>query len=1183
MSEENIVGSAGILLTPQLDKSGMAAFRSQLRAATSAAARGATRSLRQEFGSLPKLGNIDEEMAKQRIRAQRELRRTTKIYQAEANSWSSLQKQKTRSLAEAASKQKADMAALSRSFDTSLLQMKTALRNGNISQHEYAVGTRKIFTEATAAGLSVDDLARKQAGLARLTGGSFLGNLYKAGSALSQVATRVGMLGYQMQLLGKIMTQFVSLPIAGSLTVASVVGLKQAASIESAMRGMVALNPNKNVVPFFHSMMELAEKSPVFEVGPLLDSIRGLSAAGLDIETLDKVVRAMGNIGMTVGVEPEQMSRAFYAIKQIATKGRVYAEELRQQLGDAIPGIDALLAEGAGITNKQLQKMLEDKKLTASKFFESLINIGNSKRFLEGAATGVNTLQSAWSSFIETTKNNLARQFLTKDLAVKPEIAKGLNDLSDALGKLIKAAGEAGLFDMLIKMFTSFVKAITALVEKYKSLSEAQKKVIPKLALFAAAIGPIMLAVAPLFSMLGMFANTIATVGIVLGGVASPAGAAAASILAVTVGLGALFVVLYTKVEPFRQKMNQGFIELARVFDSYVMPAINDVWTQLVLLGREFKSMGVDWVAVAVVIIGSIKGTMIMLTGLIRMFEASIWMVKLFGTITAVSIGGMLAPIRMLTEVTLGLLNLLEKIPGVGGTGFSGAKEKLQGFQDGIDGFADRLSKVGTENGKVEGSAFSLTGTLGGLSSMFGQNTTSALTLGDAVDNLREKLLGAKNAAGETTSAGDTFKKSQLDLKEAIKANKLTLSDQTRAGLANRDALKAATQASVEKTLADIRAGVPMQEAINKHNQRIKSLRGEFTKTKEVKAAADKLIESYDKIPRDVKTLLEMMGYKDIQGKLLEMSVRQRALKEGKSFDVLWQKEKKLANMNKKGWAGGGWTGPGGRYQPAGIVHRDEHVIKQDSRRRIEKTNPGLLDYINRRGMLPPQYAGGGLVQQWKFPIDVSKTMIKDSWGLPSIAGIVGSGGSGGPGRFQQMFAWIHKMMGGQVHLSSGYRPGDPLLHGQGRAVDLTFPDGSERTGGGLALKAFNLIKSNFFKSITELIWDFAGNQAVWNGQNHFFTGPGAGPGTHNDHIHWAHDNGGPLYDGMLTRNSSGQTETVLNSAQGKAFEERIKGAGYAPEVRVFIGDQELRGIVRVEVQEENRKTTSSLKRGRGR
>lgn len=57
----------------------------------------------------------------------------------------------------------------------------------------------------------------------------------------------------------------------------------------------------------------------------------------------------------------------------------------------------------------------------------------------------------------------------------------------------------------------------------------------------------------------------------------------------------------------------------------------------------------------------------------------------------------------------------------------------------------------------------------------------------------------------------------------------------------------------------------------------------------------------------------------------------------------------------------GGYTGPGGKYTPAGIVHADEFVIRKESRARFERENPGVLDYLNKYGKIPG-FANGGLV-----------------------------------------------------------------------------------------------------------------------------------------------------------------------------------------------------------------------------
>ena len=66
--------------------------------------------------------------------------------------------------------------------------------------------------------------------------------------------------------------------------------------------------------------------------------------------------------------------------------------------------------------------------------------------------------------------------------------------------------------------------------------------------------------------------------------------------------------------------------------------------------------------------------------------------------------------------------------------------------------------------------------------------------------------------------------------------------------------------------------------------------------------------------------------------------------------------------MTKMGFAEGGWTGHGTTYQPAGIVHADEFVVRKLARNRFERENPGLLDHVNRHGTLAG-YSGGGLVR----------------------------------------------------------------------------------------------------------------------------------------------------------------------------------------------------------------------------
>lgn len=117
------------------------------------------------------------------------------------------------------------------------------------------------------------------------------------------------------------------------------------------------------------------------------------------------------------------------------------------------------------------------------------------------------------------------------------------------------------------------------------------------------------------------------------------------------------------------------------------------------------------------------------------------------------------------------------------------------------------------------------------------------------------------------------------------------------------------------------------------------------------------------KLKEGLKTAFEWIALKPVN--LLIRGVNRIA-----SWVGLGGKDKKVIDelTLPKGWATGGYTGRGGKYEPAGIVHRDEFVVRKEARQRFERENPGFLDHVNRTGRAPG-YAGGGRV----YPVRGSK------------------------------------------------------------------------------------------------------------------------------------------------------------------------------------------------------------------
>ncbi|PZR55220.1 phage tail tape measure protein [Xylanimonas oleitrophica] len=86
-------------------------------------------------------------------------------------------------------------------------------------------------------------------------------------------------------------------------------------------------------------------------------------------------------------------------------------------------------------------------------------------------------------------------------------------------------------------------------------------------------------------------------------------------------------------------------------------------------------------------------------------------------------------------------------------------------------------------------------------------------------------------------------------------------------------------------------------------------------------------------------------------------------------------------------FATGGYTGPGGKHEPAGIVHRDEYVVRKESRQSIERVAPGFLDALNERGadaLGLGGYAGGGRVsatsRQYETQRDRAQAEMQRLW-----------------------------------------------------------------------------------------------------------------------------------------------------------------------------------------------------------
>jgi tape measure domain-containing protein len=112
------------------------------------------------------------------------------------------------------------------------------------------------------------------------------------------------------------------------------------------------------------------------------------SAAGIPLQQQQAVFEAVAKAGQALGLSGDAVSGSLLALQQIASKGVVSMEELRQQLGERLPIAFSAAAQGLGVTQQELNKLVESGQLTAQEFFPALAKGLNQ---LTAGAGGVET------------------------------------------------------------------------------------------------------------------------------------------------------------------------------------------------------------------------------------------------------------------------------------------------------------------------------------------------------------------------------------------------------------------------------------------------------------------------------------------------------------------------------------------------------------------------------------------------------------------------------------------------------------------------------------------------------------------------------------------------------------------------------------------------------------------------
>lgn len=326
------------------------------------------------------------------------------------------------------------------------------------------------------------------------------------------------------------------------------------------------------------------------------------NAVGIDLNETRFIFENIAKAGRVFALSADDMNGVFRALEQMLSKGQVYAEELRGQLGERLPGAVAMFAKGMNMTVTELTKRLELGQVKA----EEVINFAREQgkaidAQLAASSTSVGAVEArlqnamfmfklaiADSGFIDAYSRALVKltEFLNSDDGKKAAVAfsDGFSALADALIWCVDNV------DLLKEAFA----ALLAL------------KIASVVVGIGIKIGTLVGGIAELVTLLGtgytklmVFADGLA----VAGGAAGAAGLGLKTLARWIPYVGGLLIawdigkIMYDQSETFRHAVDAAGLYL-KGFGNLVVTLIGSIFTGLDdltrLLFTTIKSMGAE-------------------------------------------------------------------------------------------------------------------------------------------------------------------------------------------------------------------------------------------------------------------------------------------------------------------------------------------------------------------------------------------------------------------------------------------------------------------------------------------------------------------------------------------------------------------------------------------------------------
>ncbi|HEA1612589.1 TPA: tape measure protein [Escherichia coli] len=188
-----------------------------------------------------------------------------------------------------------------------------------------------------------------------------------------------------------------------------------------------------------------------------------------------------------MGLSNDELNGILKAFEQMASKGKIQAEELRGQLGDRMAGAFKLFAEALGMTATELDKAMKDGKILSS---DTLPKVAKQMGLMIDKAGGWAEVAKSTQTALGKLANNWDDTMVKIFSGSQDELNGFLSSLSSLLSEMgmsSSIAGDAigGLIDMLkagvddIRVFNNTMEGWILQTKKfYYSLDDTKRKLL---------------------------------------------------------------------------------------------------------------------------------------------------------------------------------------------------------------------------------------------------------------------------------------------------------------------------------------------------------------------------------------------------------------------------------------------------------------------------------------------------------------------------------------------------------------------------------------------------------------------------------------------------------------------------------------------------------------------------------